>query len=217
MKKVILSLMLLGSMAGCSSSGTQKVKVEEPEFKVKEAAPGGRETWHDTPQAYADDKGWNIKEFYYYSAEGRSADKRMSCEKAQANLLDDISKQVATFVDTSIARATSESTQADTVQSTGQSQSSEETQRISSQLSRSMLGNIEIKKQYWELRDYSQGGGARSMYFCWVLGSAKKQDVNNMALKAATMKLQQSGEEKKEVEAKLGNIGAEYEKFQKTH
>src|SRR5689334_7331651 len=99
------------AISACSSAPkVEKVEVEKPQFKVLEAAPGGRETWLDTPQQWAEaSKGDAAEKHYYYVGEARSADKRMACEKARADVADDVGKQVVSFVDSSIARASSES------------------------------------------------------------------------------------------------------------
>ncbi|MBI4404057.1 MAG: hypothetical protein HY537_07850 [Deltaproteobacteria bacterium] len=216
---LIVVLVCMAWLSGCSSHPelkTQQVDVEKPQFKVREAAPGGREGWLDHPQLFAEEKGLD-KELYYYAGEGKSADKRLACEKAHANISDDIARQVALFVDTSVARATSESQSSDTAGITANSVVSEETQRISSQLAKTSISNISSKRQYWENRDYSEAGGARSLYFCWILGAVAKKDVNSMVVRANTLRLQQSPELKEKVEGKLQNLAADYEKYQQTH
>lgn len=207
---------LLNGLWGCSTSPI-KVKVEEADFKVMDAAPGGREAWLDNPQVYAEDKGYEVKENYFYVGEAKSPDKRMACEKAHANVMDDISKQIAVFTDTSISRASAESAQSDSGQSTNMGQVSEETQKISAQLSKAQLSNIMVKKSYWERRDYSQGGGAKNLTYCWVLVYVSKKDVNNLVSRATTMRLGQNEELKEKVEKKLENIDQKYEQWQRSH
>ncbi len=213
---LLSAIALMNFMVGCASS-TVKVHVEEPDFKVLEAAPGGREAWLDNPQTFAEDKGYDVKMNYFYVGEAKSADKRMACEKSHANVLDDIARQIAVFTDTSIARASSESAQADSNQTTGASQVSEETQRISTQLAKAQLSNIMEKKMYWERRDYSQNGGAKNLFYCWKLVYVSKQDVNNLVSRATTMKLNANAELKAKVDQKLGDIDKKYEEWQKTH
>ncbi len=216
------ALALASVLAGCSSSPVQQVNVEPPQFKVIDAAPGGRETWLDNPEQYAmhpsdSTLGLDPRNFYYYSAEGRSASKRMACEKAQANALDDVAKRVATFVDTSLVRAATESNTSDTSQVTAESQVSEQTTRISSQLSKALLSNVAQKKRYWEQRDYSQVGGARSIYYCWILTEVSKNDILNMVHKAATLRSQGDPDLKAKVDAKLQTIDKDYDNYQKQH
>lgn len=214
-KAGIAVAMLVGGF-GCASSAV-KVKVEEPDFKVLEAAPGGRETWMDSPQMYAEQNGLDAKANYFYTGESKSADKRMACEKAQANVNDDIARQVAVFVDTSLTRAASDSSASDTNAGSSASQVSEETQRISSQLSKAQLSNIVKVKQYWERRDFAQSNGPRNIHYCWVLSSVGKQEVNNLVSRATTMKLQANAELKAKVEQKAGEIEKKYEEWQRTH
>ncbi len=202
---------------GACASTTVKVKVEEPDFKVLEAAPGGRESWIDMPQSYAESNGLDAKMNYFYTAEAKSADKRMACEKARANVADDIAKQVAVFVDTTITRAASDSSQADTNSGANSSQVSEEAQRISSQLSKAQLSNVQVAKQYWERRDFSQAGGPKNIYYCWILSSLAKEEVNHLVARATHMRLQENAELKAKVEQKAGEIDKKYEEWQKTH
>ena len=105
----------------------------------------------------------------------------MACEKAQANVSDDVAKQVATFVDSAMSRASSESTQTDTSQGQSNSAVSEETMRTSNQLAKATISNVALKKQYWELRDYSETGGPKSIHVCWVLVEIARK-VNHPAM-----------------------------------
>jgi hypothetical protein len=213
--RVLLPLWAL-QISGCSSSPV-KVEVQEPDFKVLEAAPGGRESWLDTPQIYAEQQGWDSKGLFYYTGEAKSADKRLACEKAQANAFDDVGKQVGTFVDTSIARSASESSSADSAGVADLSASNEETQRISSQLSKAQVNNLVLRKQYWERRDYSSNGGPRNIYYCWALTSIGKQEIRDLVSRASRMRIPADASLKKDVENKLEDIGREYEEWKKTH
>lgn len=210
-----VSTPLLMMITGCSGSAV-KVNVESPDFKVMEAAPGGRESWLDTPQQYADEKGMDNK-MYYYVGESRSADKRMACEKAHANSMDDVAKQVATFVDTTFTKAASESAQSDSQSPSGDSRVSEETQKISSQLSKVQLSSISVKKQYWERRNYSESGGAKNINLCWVLVAASKQDISNLISRATQLKVAENAELKAKVEESASKIDEKYEQWQKSH
>ncbi|OFZ83398.1 MAG: hypothetical protein A2583_08495 [Bdellovibrionales bacterium RIFOXYD1_FULL_53_11] len=215
----IFKLVLLGcAMAAfqACSSGPTKVDVEEPDFKVMEATPGGREGWLDNAQSWAEDNGLDAKANYFFTGEARSADKRMACEKAHADVIDDISRQVAVFTDTTFGRAKSESSQSDSNQADA-SQVSEETQRISAQLSKAHLSNIAVNKKYWERRDYSATGGAKNVNVCWVLASIDKQEMNKLIKRAGEMKIKANPELKEKVDKKLETIDQKYEEWQKTH
>lgn len=222
--KIIASVLAVTAIivTGCSSAPKpQEVKVEKPDFKVKEAASGGREGWMDNPQTWAeemkDEKRFDTQNFYFYSGEGNSASKDLSCDKAQASMKDTIAKQVATFVDTAISKAASESSSSSTSNSGQSSDVNEEVERISTQLSKAMVSGVEMKKKYWERRDYSENGGPANIYYCWILGAAGKQDIKNLISKANSIKLNANPELKEKVENKLANIGDEYDKYMKTH
>lgn len=205
------------TIAACSSGPpVQKVEVEKPQFKVLEAAPGGRETWLDTPQQWAEAKDLDVKAYYFYVGEARSADKRMACEKARADVADDVAKQVVAFVDSSIARASSDTTMSSSSGVSAESSVSEETQKMSSQLSKAAVNGVRVEKQYWERRDYSEAGGARSVYFCWVLAAVQKTDVKAMVARANSLRLQEPGLKEK-VGDKLKNISEQYDAYQKEH
>jgi hypothetical protein len=201
------------AMIGCGSAPVQKVEVEAPQFKVLDAAKGGREAWLDNPNFYAEKEGLNTKDFYFYTGEAQSANKRMACEKAQADTVDDISKQVSVFVDSAISRAQSDSTSDDTAGLTSASASSSETSKISSQLSKTVVGGIQKKKQYWEQRDYSQVGGAKSIYTCWVLVQVAKRDVEQMVLRARTLRFKDEPDLKNKVETKLNTIEKDFDSY----
>jgi hypothetical protein len=212
----MIALFAVSIVSACASK-TVKVEVAEPTFKVLEAAPGGRESWHDTPQVYAEENNMNVKDNFYYTGEARSADKRMACEKAFANVTDDVAKQVATFVDSSIARASSESTQTDTAMGQANSAVSEETIKTSNQLAKSSISNVALKKQYWELRDYSETGGPKNIYQCWVLVEISRKDVEKLVAKATTYRAEQNPELKKMVGENLSQMQKNYEQFHRTH
>ena len=221
MKTALMKVSVVGSLcmfAACSHSPpVQEVKVEAPEFKVKEAAPGGREAWIDDPYMFAQKSGLDMEKYYYYSAEAKGAEKRLTCEKAQANLVDDIAKQVATYVDTSIARASAESNATDSSGNDQSGQVNEETQRLSSQLSRVSVNKMQIKKTYWEKRDYSEAGGAKSLYHCWVFAAVEQKAVDRMVDKANSFRIQEDPSLKAKLGAKLEQLPEGYEEYQKTH
>lgn len=223
MKKIEICILVASlGVAACSSTPrVESVDVEKPEFKVLEAAPGGREMWLENAYDYANEmgakKGFDTEKNYYYSGEGKSASKRLSCEKAHANVIDDVSKNVAVFVDSAVARASNESTSDSASGVNGTGEVNEEVQRVSSQLSKASLHGVTLKKRYWEKRDYSQAGGARSTYYCWVLAEIEKKDIESMVLRAKTLRLRSDADLKKRVADKLDNLPSEYDEYQNKH
>ena len=207
---------------GCAGGPkVEEVAVEKPQFRVLEAAPGGRELWLDNAHQFAiemgKDKGFDTEKNYYYSGEGHSANQRSSCEQAQANVTDDVARQVAVFVDSSIARASSEGSMDSSAGVSAQSEVSEDMQRITSQLSKTSLHGVAQRKKYWEKRDYSQAGGAKSIYYCWVLTQVSKEDVEKLIQKASTLRLREDKALQAKVQDKLQNMGGEYEKYMEQH
>ena len=214
--KNLLVILLVTIVMGCSGTPVKEVEVEAPVHKVLDAAPGGQEAWLDNPNLYAEKNGLNTSEFLYFTGDAQSADKRMACEKAHADTVDDIAKEVVVFVDSAIARAASDSTSADTDGNVMSSTSSTETSKISSQLTKTAVGGISKIKQYWEQRDYSANGGAKSIYYCWILSKVSKKDVQAMVSKARMMRLNSDLDTKKKVEGKLQTLGNDFEKFIQT-
>lgn len=212
MKKVVGVVCVLSGIVGCSGAPVKEVKVEEPQFTVTDAAPGGREAWLDNPNFFAKKEGLDTEKFFYFSGDAQSADKRMACEKANADIVDDVAKQVSTFVDSAIARASSDSTGSDSSGISAVSASQTETSRLSSQLSRTLLSGVEKSKQYWEQRDYSQVGGAKSIFYCWVLGKVSKKQVDDLILKAQSFRLKREPDLRAKVEGKLADLPGEFEK-----
>jgi hypothetical protein len=137
----------------------------------------------------------------------------MACENANANLVDDIAKQVSSFVDTSIARAQTDSTGADSSGVSSVSASQTETSKLSSQLSKVLVTGIEKNKQYWEQRDYSSTGGAKSIFYCWVLGKISKKKVNDLITRAETIRFKQDPKLKEKVEGKLTDIQKQFDTY----
>lgn len=221
-----ISLGLFGAvtlvLTGCASGPrVQEVEVEDPQFKVMEASYGGREEWIDFPNSYAkkvgEDEGYDIKKYYYYTGDSKSASKRMACEKASANVTDDISRQIAVFVDSSIAKATDEYSSESSDGNTVAGEVSQETEQITSQLSKAALHGVIQRKKYWEKRDYSQAGGPRSIYYCWILNQVERESVDKMITRASTMRLRSDKDLKAKVGNKLSNISSEYEKYMLSH
>jgi len=206
---------LVGSMilAGCGGAPVREVEVEAPQFKVTDAAPGGREAWLDNPNYYAKKEGLDVEKFYYYTGDAQSADKRMACEKASADALDDIAKQVSTFVDSAIARASSDSTGSDSSGISSVSASQTETSKLSSQLSKTLVSGVEKNKQYWEQRDFSQTGGAKSIFYCWVLAKVSKKQVDDLIVRAQTLRFKNDPELKAKVEGKLKDIEKQFDTY----
>ena len=214
---IFLAMSASAILSACSGAPVKEVKVEEPQFKVTDAAPGGREAWLDNPNWWADKEGENVKEFYFFTGDSKSADKRMSCENAHADAVDDIAKQVSTFVDTTIARAGTDSTGNDSNGMTASSASQTETSKLSSQLTKALVTGVEKKKQYWEQRDYSEKGGAKSIYYCWVLTKVAKKKVEDLVSKAEAIRFREDPKLKEKVENKMTDIQKEFEKYMQAH
>lgn len=221
MKKIILGLAgtmtMSAVLTACGGAPVREVKVEPETFKVTDAAPGGREAWLDNPNFWADKEGENTKDFYYYTGDAKSADKRMACEKAQADAMDDISRQVSNYVDTSIARAQTDSTASDSNGSADVSATQTETSKLSSQLSKSLVTGVEKKKQYWEQRDYSTTGGPKSIYQCWVLTKVSKKKVEDLVAKAETIRFKEDPSLKAKVEGKMADLQKGFESYMQAH
>ncbi len=208
----------LGVMfAACSGAPVEKVEVEKPQFKVIDAAPGGREAWLDNPNLYAKKEGLDTDKYMYFTGDAKSADKRGACEDASANITDDVARQVSVFVNSSIARASTGSTSEDTTGISAASASSTETSRLSSQLSKVQFAGIEKYKQYWEQRDYSQVGGGKSLYYCWVLGKVDKQTISQAIERAKSFRFQDDPALKEKVESKLVNLQKDFENYMQSH
>lgn len=217
MKKLGWMLVSGWILSACGGAPVKEVEVEKPTFKVTDAAPGGREAWLDNPNFWAKKEGMDVEKFYYYVGDAQSADKRMACEKASADAMDDIAKQVSTFVNSAIARATSESTGADTGGSTAISANQTETSKLSSQLSKTLVSGVEKNKQYWEQRDFSQTGGAKSIFYCWVLAKVEKKQVDSLILRAQTIRFKDDPDLKAKAEGKLADIQKEFDQYMKAH
>ena len=215
--KIVIATLFAATLSACGGAPVREVKVEEPQFKVIDAAPGGREAWLDNPNFWADKSGEDTKNYYFYTGDAQSADKRMACENAQADATDDIARQVSSFVDTSIARAKTDSTGADTSGVSSVSASQTETSELSSQLSKVLVTGVEKKKQYWEQRDYSQTGGAKSIFYCWILNKAEKQKVAQLIARAEQIRFKQDPALKDKVEGKLSELPKEFDKYMQAH
>jgi hypothetical protein len=217
MKKIIFTLSAISVLSACGGAPVREVTVEAPQFKVTDAAPGGREAWLDNPNFYAKKEGLDTDKFYYYVGDAQSADKRMACEKANADAVDDIAKQVSSFVDTTIARASADSTGSDTSGVSAVSSSQTETSKLSSQLSKTLVSGVEKNKQYWEQRDFSQVGGAKSIYICWVLAKVSKKQVDDLITRAQTIRFKNDPELKSKVEGKMVDIQKDFDKYMQAH
>jgi hypothetical protein len=215
--QIVMSVSVMAILAGCSGAPVQEVKVEAPQYKVTDAAPGGREAWLDNPNFYAKKEGLDTEKYFYYVGDAQSADKRMACEKANADAMDDIAKQVSTFVDSTLARAQADSTGNDTNGVTSVSSSQTETSRLSSQLSKALVNGVEKNKQYWEQRDYTAAGGAKSIFYCWTFSKVSKKQVDDLVIRAQSIRYKQDPELKSKVEGKVANIQQEFEKYMQAH
>jgi hypothetical protein len=199
-------------LSACGGAPVREVEVEKPQFKVTDAAPGGREAWLDNPNFFAKKEGLDTEKFYYFTGDAQSADKRMACEKAMADAVDDVAKQVSTFVDSSMARASTDSTGTDSNGLAAVSASQTETSKLSSQLSKALVTGVEKNKQYWEQRDFSQAGGAKSVFYCWTLVKVSKKKVEDLIVRAETIRFKEDPTLKAKVEGKLEGIQKEFEK-----
>ncbi len=201
---------LVGILQGCGGAPVKKVDIEEPQYKIVDATGGGREYWLDHPQDYAEKSDLDVKTYLYVVHDAQSADKRTACEVAQSQTLEDFAKQVSTFVDSSIARASTDSSTQDTSTIAALSSSSNTTSRISNQITKAVVGGVEKVKQYWEQRDYSQVKGPKSIYTCWVLSRIKHAQVAEMIERAKLVRFTENPALKAQVETKLQGLDQQF-------
>lgn len=187
------------TVVACSSKRpVEEPKSEKPlQFKVIESATGGRESWLDSPQAWAKAKDFDVKTYHFYVGEGRSPDKRMACEKARIDVSDNVARRVAAFVDSSVGRV-----------SNGVDSRT--------QLSKAVVNDMRIEEQYWERRDYSEAAGAKSVYLCWIMAAVQKNEVKSLVAKAGTLRLQELGFKEK-MGDKLKSLSEQYDAYQSEH
>jgi hypothetical protein len=74
------------------------------------------------------------------------------------------------------------------------------------------VSGVEKNKQYWEQRDFSQVGGAKSIFTCWVLAKVSKKQVDDLIVRAQTIRFKSNPDLKAKVEAKMVDIQKEYDK-----
>ena len=213
MRKIMGVLVSGVLFSACGGAPVREVTVEAPRFKVTDAAPGGREAWLDNPNFFAKKEGLDVENFFYYTGDAQSADKRMACEKANADALDDIAKQVSTFVDSAIARATTDSTGSDSSGISSVSASQTESSKLSSQLSKALVSGVEKNKQYWEQRDFSEIGGAKSVFYCWILAKVSKKQVDDLILKAQSLRFKNDPSLRAKAEGKLQDLEKQFDRY----
>ena len=83
-KFVLSAFVIPVVLAACGGAPVREVEIEKPQFKVTDAAPGGREAWLDSPNFYAKKEGLDTDNYYYYVGDAQSADKRMAVLRLSA-------------------------------------------------------------------------------------------------------------------------------------
>ncbi len=206
MKSVFGILMLSAlTLVGCASKSPtvvkeETIKVEKPDYVIKEVSQPTRPAWILTPPAGDDAK--EHKKSRYFVNESSNVNQRLCVRSAEARATSQISREIAQFMKNSYTEAT-------------QNEGDEATEYMAEQLaqeSQTFIVGASTHKTFWEKRQYKEELGAeedKTTFYCYALIKMTKKDVAD-AVKRSRQKLLtnlQDPEVKKKAEKAL--VGAE--------
>ncbi len=191
LKMFVFSSLLL---AGCSSHqtsqnekvGQQSAPVVKRKYIVRDLSHTETPLWTYDLMAYNEKIQGDNK--FFVGESGDVNDKLAGCDFAKARAKQELSEEIVTFVKSNMS-ATPEGQLAVNKMSSDNSVLAKNFKLIVTQESVAMLAGVRIVSTSWEERDYSETGGASSVFNCKALIAMKKNifdGIVNRATKKVT-------------------------------
>lgn len=208
-------------LAGCSSTPTRSTDIpvtkgDQPDYLVRERSPNPAPAWAADFSKFKRDN--DAKGSSYFMGEsGDVSDRIAGCDLSDLDAKKKIAQQIATLISDKIAatKAGQLVIDKDNPQDPGIRKHFEDTVAGKSM---AFLSGVKQYGQYWEERDYSQGGGKKRVYLCMTIVSLDDKDFQAAIRRAAnkTEQVQEDSEAKAAVKEALKDIDSQFRSYAST-
>lgn len=204
----------------CSSAPKRVVKDVDntssikKDYEVRDASSTIRPGWVEDAEVWANQEGWDIKKYRYFSFESTpNSSRQLACNLAKANARGDIASEITTFIKKSLAS----SEQGQVAIDPNNPESEPIRSYVQNDLSERVQGLIHgssVVKTYWEKRNYLVKLGAKRNYIGETCAVLIRMDAGLLAdaIKKAAQGIEDKAtpELKENVKKALKNLDEEF-------
>lgn len=175
--KLLISLLFLFGLVGCSSSKKDNRDLEEREneeiqreYSVNDASSKIRPGWIEDPEVWAKNHSKDMNKYRFFSYEtGPKVSRNIACKLAKANVRADIASEIATFIDQQLAISQEGNSSVD--------ENNPEVRALREFVENTLAEKIQalihgaaVVKTYWEKRFYQKKKGAKKDFKAYTCG-----------------------------------------------
>ena len=210
-----VTVILMGTIFASCSSGPFAGKVQQaPDAPLVTRNYVLRDRSHELPPQWASDfEAYNAQmqampDKYFWNETDDSNNRMAGCNVAKIKATTKISQQISSYVFSEIKDTTEGARAIDKMSSDGSTLKNEYSEKLVQQ-SKNILSGVEHVGTVWEERDYTQAGGAASVFTCKVLVKIPKKTLDDSIKKVtkfAIEKLPLSKEDKIAVNTKTADV-----------
>lgn len=184
----LMSVLLVLSL-GVACSSKKKVKdVDNSEtisrdFEVRDASSTVRPGWIEDAEVWVEQEKMDVNKFRYFSFETEpKVNREIACNLAKANVRTDISAEITTFIQKSLAASTEGQAAIDANNPKTQPMREFVSNTLAERV-QSLIHGAAVIKTYWEKRNYMTKMGAKKDYVGFTCATLIRMDTAR--LKAA--------------------------------
>ncbi len=183
--KIALALMsglILTSCAGTKhgekAQAPQSAKVVQRNYIVRDRSHEEAPQWSWDFMTFNEQKESSPDRFFVGDS-GDVNDRMAGCESAKARARQEIAQEMGTFITSKMSETAEGKAVINKMESSGNGVDRNFASILSSE-AKSMLPGVQVVSTTWEERDYSQAGGANSVYNCKVLVKLSKKTLEEV-------------------------------------
>ncbi len=222
--KILWTVVMMLSLAACSSAKKEEPKLEEvkhteirKEYEVRDASSQTRPGWIEDAEVWAKQGGEDVAKNRYFSYETEPKVQRaIACDLAKANVKSDIAGEIRTFIQKTLG-TTQEGNASVDMNNPKLAPLKEYVDNTLVEKVQSMINGASIVKTYWEQRQYLKSQGAKEdfkAYTCAVLIKMDSDRLRKAVDEAANLvvKKVEDPEQKAKVQKALDKADVDFEK-----
>lgn len=222
MNKKYALLPMIAILAGCSSAPPISTEIpitrnsDEPDYRVRERSPNPAPQWAKDFSKFKRENESKGSSFFLGES-GDVSDRIAGCDLSDLEAKKKVAQQIATLISDKIAatKAGQLVIDKDNPQDPGMRKHFED---VIAGKSMAFLSGAKEYGQYWEERDYSQGGGKKRVYTCMTIIEIGDKDLQAALRRAAnkTEQVVEDTEAKAVVKEALKDIDSQFRNYAST-
>ncbi len=186
--KMLLSIVMVLTVASSCSSKKPKKEVADVDnsqtikrdYEVRDASSTSRPGWVEDAQVWTEQESMDVAKYRYFAYETEpKVNREIACNLAKANVRVDISSEITTFIQKSLASST-EGAAAIDANNPKTTAMREFVSNTMAEKVQSLINGAAVIKTYWEKRQYMQKMGAKKDYIGFTCASLIRMETTRL-------------------------------------